>query len=217
VLVTACCAAGASKASDKVVAVVVATTTYCRAGAVQVTLWQATLRTTPELLAALLDPAVWTTVEEDREVTRVSPKGNNRRTASAGDQPRPHPAEVARRHVNGVGEDLTVNNLLRVPGTVGPGLTLDNTLDRERWLAIALGLLAIALVAVLTRRPAPGRSSVIAAVVLLVGQAVWLRLHNVYEGPSVLGVGSHGLAVADLGVPPSLAIGIAVLVRRFRR
>lgn len=124
---------------------------------------------------------------------------------------------MACRHVNGVGEDLTVNGLLRVPGTVGPGLTLDNTLDRERWLAIALGLLAIALVAVLTRRPAPGRSSVIAAVVLLVGQAVWLRLHNVYEGPAVLGVGSHGLAVADLGVPPSVAIGIAVLVRRFRR
>ena len=57
----------------------------------------------------------------------------------------------------------------------------------------------------------------LAVVVLLVGQAVWLRLHNAYEGPAVLGVGSHGLAVADLGVPPSVAIGIAVLVRRFRR
>ena len=90
-------------------------------------------------------------------------------------------------------------------------------LDQERYLAIVLALLATGLVVVLVRRRRPGRASTFAAVLLLVGQVVWLRLHNAYEGPSVVGVGSHGIALADLGVPPQLAIGLAVLYRRLSR
>ncbi len=90
-------------------------------------------------------------------------------------------------------------------------------LDRERWLAIVLALLAIALVGVLAGRKPPGRAATVAAVTLLLGDLLWLRLHNAYEGPSVVGVGSHGIALADLGIPPSLAIAAAVLWRRFKR
>ncbi len=86
-------------------------------------------------------------------------------------------------------------------------------LDRERYLAIILALLAIGLVAVLARRQRPGRAQTWAAWVLLVGEAVWLKQHNVYEGPSVVGVGTHGIAIGDLGVPPSVAIAVAVLYR----
>ena len=90
-------------------------------------------------------------------------------------------------------------------------------LDQERYLAIALALLAAGLVVVLVCRRRPGRAATTAAVVLLVGQLIWLRLHNAYEGPTVLGVGSHGITLADLGVPPQLAIGAAVLYRRLSR
>ena len=91
-----------------------------------------------------------------------------------------------------------------------------SALDRERYLAIGLALLAAALVAVLVNRKRPGRNASIAAGVLLLGQLVWLHLHNRYEGPSVVGVGRHGIALADLGVPPQLAIGVAVLYRRMK-
>lgn len=89
-------------------------------------------------------------------------------------------------------------------------------LDRERWLAVVLALLTFALVAVLANRRRPGRNAAVAAVLLIVGNAVWLRQHNTYEGPSVVGVGSHGIALADLGVPPQLAVAAAVLWRRLK-
>ena len=91
-----------------------------------------------------------------------------------------------------------------------------SALDRERWLAVVLALLAMALVAVLAHRKRPDRAATIAAVALLIGDAFWLHLHNVYEGPTVVGVGSHGIAIGDLGVPPSLAIAAAVLWRRLK-
>lgn len=84
----------------------------------------------------------------------------------------------------------------------------------------ALVLIAMAVInaAALARRQPPGRVAAGAAVVTVVLDGVWLSLHNAYEGPTVINAGfGHGLALADLGVPPSLLLAGLVLLRWFRR
>ena len=87
-----------------------------------------------------------------------------------------------------------------------------------RQQALAIVLLVAAVVNAFARREPPGRVAVAAAVVTIVLDAVWLSLHNAYEGPTVINAGfGHGLALADLGVPPSLLLAGLVLLKRFRR
>ena len=86
-------------------------------------------------------------------------------------------------------------------------------LDQERYAAIALTLLGCYLVARLASRSAT-KSDTVAAAALTAGALAWLAMHNAYEGPSVVGVGTHGIALADLGVPMWLAVGVATLLRR---
>lgn len=88
---------------------------------------------------------------------------------------------------------------------------------RQQLLAIVLIAVAVLNAAALARRRRPGRLAVGAALVAIVLDAIWLSLHNVYEGPTVINAGfGHGLALADLGVPPSLLLAALVLLRRFR-
>lgn len=87
----------------------------------------------------------------------------------------------------------------------------------QRILAIVLIAAAALNAAALARRQSPGRLAAGAAVVTIVLDAMWLSLHNAYEGPSVINAGfGHGLALADLGVPPSLLLAGLVLLRWLR-
>lgn len=84
----------------------------------------------------------------------------------------------------------------------------------ERIGAITLSLIALGLVVVLSSRARPSRNAAISGGLLIVGSLLWLAQHNVYEGPVIFGIGSHGIAIADLGAPMWLGIGLAVLRRR---
>lgn len=87
----------------------------------------------------------------------------------------------------------------------------------ERVLAIVLLVLATLNALAVARMQVPGRlaSALAGAAILL--DLVWLSLHNAYEGPVIIGLtDEHGLAAADLGVPPSLLLAAIVLLRHAR-
>lgn len=87
----------------------------------------------------------------------------------------------------------------------------------ERALAFVLIALAVLTAAALVRRAAPGRVMAGGAVLAVALDVVWLGHHNAYEGPVVVALtDEHGLAIADLGVPPSLLLAASVLFRHAR-
>lgn len=87
----------------------------------------------------------------------------------------------------------------------------------QQILAIVLIAAAVINAAALARRQPPRRVAAGAAAVTIVVDAVWLSLHNVYEGPTVINAGfGHGLALADVEVPPSLLLAALVLLRYVR-
>lgn len=87
----------------------------------------------------------------------------------------------------------------------------------QQILALVLIATAVLNAVALARHRRPGPLAVAVAVAAIALDAVWLSLHNVYEGPSVINAGfGHGLALADLGVPPSLLLAGLVLLRRLR-
>lgn len=84
-------------------------------------------------------------------------------------------------------------------------------------MAIVLIGTALLNASALARRQAPGRLATSIALLAIVLDGVWLSLHNAYEGPTVINAGfGHGLALADLGVPPSLLLAALVLLRHVR-
>lgn len=86
-----------------------------------------------------------------------------------------------------------------------------------RVLACVLALGSASGCALLTSRSPRPRGWWALSLLLPVGNVIWLAQHRSYEGPIVVDAGGgHGLAVADLGVPPSLAIAAALLVRGLR-
>lgn len=87
----------------------------------------------------------------------------------------------------------------------------------ERVLALLLVAAALWCVLALSRRRRPGLLDTAVAALLLAGSLLWLFGSPAYEGPTIVVLtASRGLSVADLGVPPGLALGAAVLWTAWR-
>ena len=86
----------------------------------------------------------------------------------------------------------------------------------DRVGAIAMMVLSVPAVLALLRR-SPSKVDVLLAGVLGLLALGWLLQSPAYEGPGVLALNSTtGLAAADLGVPPSLLLSVAVLYAAWR-